>query len=324
MKSMKNKKLICWLLLLALGGCLPSLHQLYTDDVLVFEEELLGKYLSNDEGIWQFTRADENTYELSFFDGKKGKFDVHLVALDAMMFLDLYPKKEMIDDLQDFYKCHLVPAHTFMKVEQIEPTLKLRVLNQDKVSNMLAQDPNLLSHEVVEGGVVLTASPRQLQAFMIEHANEPGVFNDPIELVRLKPFYDANDVIFDERLIGAWESEDDEILDIGMMGKKAYDIMLVQENGSELEQVEFAAELVKLRQEKFLAVYYDKTTVLKPSSFEVRFTPDKVAKLKQVTDTELTLEFLVEEEKYRDLLDSVDPTETQSWWSTCKYTRLQE
>jgi hypothetical protein len=37
-----------------------------------------------------------------------------------MMFLDIFPDGETLKNMQDLYKIHLISAHTFMKVEQIE------------------------------------------------------------------------------------------------------------------------------------------------------------------------------------------------------------
>jgi len=191
---MKPKKLLFYLLAALLGGCIPSLHPLYTDKELFFEEKLCDVW-SDGKTIWRFEgNAGKKSYELTVIDEdlEEGKFVAHLVKLDEMLFLDLFPVE--LDKLHpnDFYKFHLLPVHTFLKVEQIEPILKMRMMDPDKLGKMLENDPNLIKHEVEEDRIVLTASTEQLQQFMKRHADEEGLFGDASDLRRLR-LQDPND-----------------------------------------------------------------------------------------------------------------------------------
>ena len=87
---MKTKKLLFYLLAAIMGGCIPSLHPLYTEKDLIFEEKLLGIWGKSDE-YWKFQEAtDSNSYDLTtMIDQDEGKFVAHLVKLDNMLFLDL-------------------------------------------------------------------------------------------------------------------------------------------------------------------------------------------------------------------------------------------
>ncbi|MHC4756292.1 MAG: DUF5329 family protein, partial [Planctomycetota bacterium] len=120
-------------------------------------------------------------------------------------FLDLLPQKPDLKsrEIQHFL---LVSAHLFVKIEQIQPTLKLRIINADKIEEMLENDPNLLKHEFVEdihvvtkksetekmelvvkgNHLLLTASTNQLQEFMKKHADDEDLFEELDELSRLK------------------------------------------------------------------------------------------------------------------------------------------
>ena len=191
---MKTKKLLFYLLAVLLGGCIPSLHPLYTEKELLFEEKLCDIW-ADGKTIWRFEgNAGEKSYKLTVIDEglEGGKFVAHLVKLDEMLFLDLFP--EELDKLHpnDFYKFHLLPVHTFLKVEQIEPVLKMRMMDPDKLGKMLENDPNLIKHEVEEDRIVLTASTEQLQQFMKRHADEEGLFGDASDLRRLR-LQDPND-----------------------------------------------------------------------------------------------------------------------------------
>ena len=195
---MKTKKLLFYLLAGLLGSCVPSLHPLYTDKELVFEAKLLGSWGEDDE-VWEFKKGqEEKSYDLiTNEEGKKGEFTVYLVkiqespktdqekqiARQPLLFLDLYPKEPPLET-NDFYKFHLLPVHTFIKIEQIEPTLKMRVMNPDKLKEILEDRPDLIKHEILEDRIVLTASTKQLQKFMLKHAEDEGLFGEPTTLER--------------------------------------------------------------------------------------------------------------------------------------------
>ena len=191
---MKAKKLLFYVIAGVLCGCVPSLHCLFTDKELVFEEKLLGIWAEdNSEETWEFKRySDEadKTYKLIYTDsdGQAGEFAAKLGKLNKMMFLDLYPGDADIN-ANDFYKHHLLGVHTFMKIEQIEPTLQMRMMSPDKMKEMLEANPNLIKHEILEerdSQILLTASTEEFQQFIIEHAKDEGLFDEPSDMRRLE------------------------------------------------------------------------------------------------------------------------------------------
>ena len=290
---MRTEKLTFCLLAAMLGGCLiPSIHPLYTDEELIFEEKLVGKW-SDGNDIWEFKKGEGKAYKMRVFDGKQGRFEAHLVELKGVMFLDIFPDGETLDDVQDFYKIHLVPMHTFMKVGQIEPKLQLQALDYEKVSEMLKDDPNLLKHEVVDDQIILTAHTKQLQQFMTKYANVEGVFGDTSELTRREPLYTEEDLVFDENLIGVWEGKDGKILDFVQMGEKAYDIIFIEEKeGTELQ---FFANLVKLKGMMFFGVFSDKSSLEHKDSYGSHLIPDYVVRVDQI-QPKLLLRYVTYEE----------------------------
>ena len=182
---MRTKKLLFYLLAALLGGCVPSLHPLYTSQDITYDEKLVGTWVGNDQKLVFEKLETRKFYDLtSAFEDKQGKFAAHLVKVDQMLFLDLFPKNPKLDDATDYYKSHLVRAHTFIKVEQIEPTLKLQAIDTEKLKTRLQNDPNLIKHEIVRGALVLTASTKELQEFMKKYANDPTLVSDPLEYKR--------------------------------------------------------------------------------------------------------------------------------------------
>jgi hypothetical protein len=286
--KMKTKKVVfCLLAVVVLGGCFPllsSIHPLYTDDTIVFEERLVGKWADGDE-IWQFNWDGEKAYKLRILEGdKEGLFEAHLVQLEDMMFLDVFPDGKTLEDVQPFYAIHLFPMHTFIKVEQTEPNLVLRMMDPDEVSKLLKNDPNLLKHEVTENDVlVLTAATQDLQKFVVEYANTEGVFGiedkDEMVLSRREPFYTDEDVIFDEKLIGEWEGKDGGILNSIRAGEKSYDIISLDKDGHEYR---FVANLVKANGSMLLAVFFGRHHLEATDPCAINLTPDCVVLVEQI------------------------------------------
>jgi hypothetical protein len=198
-QKMKVKKLLFYLLAALLGGCVPvmSLHSLYTKENVVFEGKLLGTWVDDPNGpevIWEFTHIDEpkNAYKLICSDdkGKKGSFVAHLVKLENSLFLDVFPD-EFPCDTDDPNKTDwlynvffLVATHTFIKVDSIEPQLKMRLTDDDKMAELLKEDPNAVKHTSIEDRLILTASTKELQAFVLEYADDNRVFADEVVLNR--------------------------------------------------------------------------------------------------------------------------------------------
>jgi hypothetical protein len=198
-QKMKVKKILFYLLAALLGGCVPvmSLHSLYTKENVVFEEKLLGTWVddpNSPETTWEFTHIDEpkNAYKLIFSDdrGNKGSFVAHLVKLRNNLFLDVYPdelpwEQDDPNEAKWLYNSFfLIPVHTFMKIDAIGPQLKMRLTDDDKMEELLKEDPNAVKHTSIEDMLVLTASTEELQAFVLKYADDSRVFPDEIVLNR--------------------------------------------------------------------------------------------------------------------------------------------
>jgi len=313
---MKTKKTVFYLLVLLLAGCLPSLHQLYTDETLVFEEGLVGKWRADESGTWQFRQAGEKEYELRIYETEEelGRFEAHLVKIKGMMFLDLYPDSEFVKDLDDFYKWHLLAVHTFMKVDSIEPSLRLRIIDFDKVEDILEDNPDAIKHEVVDERIVLTAKTGQLQEFVVAHVDtifgDESDDEDLVEMTRLEPLYTDDDLAFDPNLIGKWEGKDGEILNSRNMGEEAYDLIFADNDDTEYQ---LFAKLVRLNGRKFLAVFFDKSELNpnEPYAYAFHLTPDVFLEIGQ-TEQDLTLRSIDDDEISQSLKNGQFPEKLET------------
>jgi hypothetical protein len=197
---MKTKTLLFYLLAGILGGCIPvmSLHPLFTEKNVAFNEKLIGTWVDDsNETTWQFADASkpEKAYNLIFIDkeGKKGVFLLHLVKLENKLFLDVYSEempsgeKDLDNAMWPYNAFFLIPAHTFIKINSIEPQLKLQLTDDDKLKELLKKDPNAVEHTLLdEDRLVLTAPTGRLQAFVLKYADDSRLFTEEIVLTRKK------------------------------------------------------------------------------------------------------------------------------------------
>jgi hypothetical protein len=306
---MKTKKSIFYCAAFLMAGCLPSLHPLYNDKTLIFREELIGKWMEDDD-LWQFTRAGEKEYELRICDGEEqlGRFSTHLIEIQGMMFLDLFPDDEPLEDLDDFYKIHILPVHTFMKVDQISPNLRLRMIDYEKVGKMIENDPNVIKHEVVDDDrIVLTASTEELQNFVVGHVDTIFDSNDSSDLIRLEPLYSEKDIVTDPNFVGQWKAQDGGILYSKRMGETAYELMYTGADGTKHE---IFANLLRHRNDLLVAAFFEKAELdpNQPNSYVFHLIPDWIFSVKK-TESELTLQ-KIDREKVTQILQN-DTSSTQ-------------
>ena len=170
---------------LVMAGCVRSLHPLYTDNELVFERLLLGTWveIQNSKDSWIFQKAGDNAYDLIHTEkGAPAKFEAHLVKLGKFLFLDIFPSQP--DTKNEFYKLHLIPAHTFSRIWIEGDFVKLALLDNDWLRDMVTQNKVSIRHERVEDAVILTAPTEDLQKFVVQYANDTLAFPKPTGLHR--------------------------------------------------------------------------------------------------------------------------------------------
>jgi hypothetical protein len=200
------------LLIFVLGGCFDfefdlfsdmdfmpgiSVHSLYAKDEPIFDEDLLGIWIG-EEGFFKFEEGeDANSYNLSIKDDEEEcTLTAHLVKIDEQFFLDLSHSR-LESDTCIVNHMLSVPAHLFAKINKNKSTLEMQIMSP---ATLLEDDPNLLKHEMVNRNILLTASSRQLQQFVIEHVDDANILTEWLILERLKPedIYEPNSLEWNE------------------------------------------------------------------------------------------------------------------------------
>ncbi len=167
-----------------LGGCVPSLQPLYTPETLVYTPALEGVW-EESSSMWSFVGDPNNkNYKLTITteDGD-AEFEAHLVKLNQMHFLDLYPTGEGLQ-ANEYLKIHLLAVHHFFKVKITPTMIEMRLLHPDKVADLLAEDPNAIEYQKVDDRIVFTDTPQNLQKFMKTYGADDSLFGDPGTLNR--------------------------------------------------------------------------------------------------------------------------------------------
>lgn len=115
--------------------------------------------------IWKFEAQGNRNYRFTLISGGKATvMEVHAFKLQGQLFLDLASTES------DF---HVIPPHYLLKVVQLVPDLRLSVLDNDWLWDLLSSNPEAVAHHLVGGRVVLTAGTAALQAFVRNYLKTP-------------------------------------------------------------------------------------------------------------------------------------------------------
>jgi len=174
--------------LLALTGCVRTLHPLYTQKDLAFDPALLGAWElenSDRQERWDFRKAGDKKYILLHTDdsGRKARLTVRLVEVEGHRFLDLRPQKQK--KMNNLLRLHLHPVHTFLRVKSIEP-LRFAAMSPSWLREHLKQNPDALEYVNPEDlPPVVTAGTEKLQEFVLAHLNTEGAWGDIVKFRRI-------------------------------------------------------------------------------------------------------------------------------------------
>lgn len=123
------------------------------------------------------TVYEEKSYHMTMVDEDKGskiEYKAHLVDIGGDLFMDLYPVTNYSSaDFSDNY----FPVHTFYKVEISEDTFTMIHFDLEKLNDLFESNLIRLRHENVDGTILITAQPKELQKFFDKYADDESVFD---------------------------------------------------------------------------------------------------------------------------------------------------
>ena len=136
-----------------------------------------------------FIAQGDKRYECTYtVDSIPNKFEVNLVQVGKYRFLDFYPaplKKEPTE-INSAYLLHLVPTHSISKISIENDQLYLSTLNIDWMIKQIDQKKINIKHERFDDRMVLTASTKELQKFILKYAEDTVAFEELEGMKRIK------------------------------------------------------------------------------------------------------------------------------------------
>ena len=186
---MKTKTFALLVLLFTffLMGCIPSIHPLYTDDELVFKNEILGSWHdATSEVEWIFEDSGENCYILKITeDNKPSILNCHLVKLGTNFFFDFFPRDDNhFDNISGYLSMQFIAVHTFAKVNITADSIEIYRFDPSWLEEILQADPNQVKHEKTGEYILLTASTEELQKFVMAYAELEEMYLEKTVIVR--------------------------------------------------------------------------------------------------------------------------------------------
>lgn len=190
----KRVPLICLVGAFLLTGCeVRSLRPLVTDVDAIFDPALLGTWVEkgDEQGVMmKFRKSGEKGYQMTLETAKGAThFDARLIQLRSSKILDLSPQLGQSHDEDDssLYYNHLIPTHSFARINVKNSTLSISSLSHDNLKSLIAQGQLDIGHVVLDNDVILlTAGTPELQRFLSQHADEVNFFAAADELDRIE------------------------------------------------------------------------------------------------------------------------------------------
>ncbi len=174
--------------ILATGCWVRSLHPIYTEKDLIFDENLVGTWEmvdkdGNEKATMIFHRLEKTAYRLSY--GEKGdtaEFEVHLTRIGERTFLDLYP--ELPADYQGVDAAHVVRAHGIVRIAIGKDETRFELLDHEWLKGALEKEKLGLAYQIVDGAVILEASTEELRAFLEKYGESKRAFSNCFIMTR--------------------------------------------------------------------------------------------------------------------------------------------
>jgi hypothetical protein len=168
---------------LASGCVTQSVHPLYDERTLVFDERLLGSW-GDDDAVWSFTADGAGGYELLHSD-PDGTIvaEAHLVRIDGSTFLDIYAP-DLLADGSELREVLVLPLHTIFRVDELDDRLVTSSLGWNWTEDYLEDNPAEIAHTLVDDRVVLTDGTRALQRFFAAHAEDSEAWEEAVVMQR--------------------------------------------------------------------------------------------------------------------------------------------
>jgi len=198
----RNFLLILTVALFFSGCVIWSFYPLYTEKDLFENEILTGTWTDGDSLQWKFEHPergnpksiDKKSYHLHLtdYDKKETNYDVNIIQLDGIYFLDFYvtdidgANSSDSDAKLNYWNLHVIPVHTFAKLTIVNNTLQINWFDGEWLQKQIEGKKIKIQHEKSEEILLLTAKTADLQKLVVKYANTEAAFKDGLAITLIK------------------------------------------------------------------------------------------------------------------------------------------
>lgn len=148
-------------------------------------KESIGSQAKKKDFNGTISMYEEKSYRLKVVtNNEEQDFTAHLVNIGGDLFMDIYPKTNYSSNI---FTENYFPVHTFYKVEISESEFKLTSFDLEKLNKLFESNLIRMRHENVEGTILITAQPKELQKFIDKYADDDSVFEETETYIRVTP-----------------------------------------------------------------------------------------------------------------------------------------
>lgn len=179
--------LVAGLLLLPTAGCLWSLHPLHTEQDQILEPGLVGVWAASDGEVIAIVRqAEDKSYQITYLEKDSSeeapaRYRGRLLRLGDFVFLDLAAEP----DVGRREPNGMVATHLFFRIRLSGDELQVEMVDDELLQEA---DAAQLRREKLPDRYVtlLTASSKEVRTWLEQHAGNPKLYSDTLELRRVK------------------------------------------------------------------------------------------------------------------------------------------
>lgn len=170
---------------LVLPACLvSSLHPVYDDESIVFDESLVGTWENRESEVTVvIARGEWRSYHLAYSD-RSGttRFTGHLTTIGAARFLNVRPE----DGLER--PAYLIAANGPLQIDLDADRARVRALDHSTVLDRLARASlQTAAATDLKQNVVLTGSTSEVRGWLASAVREDTVFGEWMTFTRSRP-----------------------------------------------------------------------------------------------------------------------------------------
>lgn len=163
-----------------LCSCTLTLNPLILDENLVYDQNLEGDW-GNENALWKvraYGREDGFFFiDTEMTDQPDGNFQAKLGQIDGVRFLEISPKRPQSIHQKSFYGGHFLSLYSFWKISVDKDNLELVPMSVQWLESRIKSKQIEIKYEMTEKGIpVITATSKDLQAFISKYANDPHAF----------------------------------------------------------------------------------------------------------------------------------------------------